>query len=305
MDGIFRVALTFDFDLEDAFISQSLGEWEVVEGVPIIQDQMAAFPDAKMTFFVRADNRVADDQGAADFYFKKFADIWKGLHRQGHSVCWHPHPYRKETSGAWVQETQDDRIEAILRDTAKLLPEYAFDSIRMGWGFMTNRIAGLIDEMAIPVDSSAIPRPVYSWETSAKNWIGAPATPFFPSVKDYRVPGTPERKYLELPITTAVIKAPYDKETVVRYLNPAYCPDLLYPAIKSCCENREEAVLIAHPYEFKTGTKNAMFPNGASALRENIQSILNEAQKNNKAVRFVTIAELAEHHRSKGSAVSL
>ena len=103
MDGTFRVALTFDFDLEDAFTSKSLGEWEVVEGIPIIQEQMEAFSDAKTTFFVRADNRVADDQGTADFYFKKFADIWKGLLAKGHSVCWHPHPYRREMGKTWVQ----------------------------------------------------------------------------------------------------------------------------------------------------------------------------------------------------------
>ena len=205
----------------------------------------------------------------------------------------------------WVQETRDDQIEEILRGTADLLPDHAFASIRMGWGYMTNRVAGLIDEMGIAVDSSAIPRPVYSWETSSKNWIGTLKTPYFPSIKDYRVPGTPKRDYLEIPITTSVIKAPYDKETVVRYLNPAYRPDLLYPAIKSCCENQDEAVLIAHPYEFKSGPKNGLFPDGAFALRANIQSILNEALKNNKAVRFVTIAELAEYHRSKGSAGSL
>jgi hypothetical protein len=128
-----------------------------------------------------------------------------------------------------------------------------------------------LERLEWSVDSSALPRPQYPWDAVRRDWSTTPRTPYRPSRADYRRPGTPARRILEIPITTVPLEAPDDTQPgILRYINPAYHGDVFRAALARVPEG-VEPVLIAHPYEFLSGTRShPLIAFDASALRRNL-----------------------------------
>ena len=145
---------------------------------------------------------------------------------------------------------------------------------RMGWAFQTNDTLRALAEAGFAVDSSAIPRPVYPWDRGAKDWSTTPTRAYRPSIADYRIPGSPALPILELPMSVAVVRAPYDSGEVVRYLNPAYRPEALAPVLRGWFDTHDDAVLVTHPHElYDRVTTHGLMASSAEAFEENVMAL--------------------------------
>ncbi len=93
---------------------------------------------------------------------------------------------------------------------------------------MSNECMQTLETLGFQADSSAIPRPNYSWERNLKDWKTTPQEPYYPSVDDYRIPDTNKRslKILEIPMSMTRISLPGDTVKMLRYIDPAYDSDL-------------------------------------------------------------------------------
>jgi hypothetical protein len=180
-----------------------------------------------------------------------------------------------------------------------LAREHGLTTVRMGWGFHSNQTLLTLIGLGFTVDSSAIPRPNYAWETGVRDWVGSPVVPYWPSVADYRRPGTPALEILEVPISTEFVSAPYDQEAVVRYVNPAFHPHLLRPALRRWLGRHGHLVTITHPYELMpAGPPHGLLAFDVGAFEQNVRTIQRIAAEAGRAVSFLTVSQFANQRTS-------
>jgi len=255
------VCTTIDLDLtaEDAACLDP--EFEVC--VQVLDEIAAERPDFRSTIFVRADDHIEALFGRPDHIFVRYADALAALREQGHEIGWHPHCYR-QAGGRWVQNTDES---SILTELAKILPlarDLGLRIFRMGWGFQTNRIMRFLSDSGFSIDASAIPRPMYAWEQTTRDWRGTPLHPYHPSGHDYRVEGPDTLRILEVPVSVVPIASPDDTEPgVKRYLNLAYRPSVFAAALGSWLPDHDHVVTTSHPSELLPPTA----PHGLLASR--------------------------------------
>ena len=115
---------------------------------------------------------------------------------------------------------------------------------------MSNECMQTLETLGFQADSSAIPRPNYSWERNLKDWKTTPQEPYYPSVDDYRIPDTNKRslKILEIPMSMTRISLPGDTVKMLRYIDPAYDTDVFSHALQQLNGDGTD-VFIMHPYE--------------------------------------------------------
>jgi len=241
-------ALTFDIDLTD-YISGGDGRDEIRLFFSRYAEVMAWPWDGKATWFIRLDLQVADLFGRPDHLFTAQAGLWSELYNKGHELAWHHHAYEKGPDGHWRPNTSP---LSVCRDLEFCLPfarRYGFSSVRLGWGFQSNETMNFLDEAGFTADSSAIPRPNYPWALNAGDWSVTPPAAYRPAKADYRQPGSPALRIVEVPLTTVILPAPSDTQSGVRrYINPAYSTEYFQQAL-SRAEHLEVVTLICHPYE--------------------------------------------------------
>jgi hypothetical protein len=255
----------------------------------------------RTTWFVRLDAQVESLWGSADHFFRQYESLLGGLRKDGHEVGWHPHCY-VEAEGRWKQNVDETTVLDELRRYAPVAQSYGVRSVRMGWGFHTNRTMRLLADEGFAIDSSAIPRPRYEWEETAKDWTQTPHEPYFPSVPDYRVPGRPELSILEVPMSVTHVEAPYDSERVLRYLNLAYHPRLFREPLKHWLEEHSHLVTITHPYELAHRDEpHGLLAFDLEAFELNLLAIREVAAEQGKTVSFMTINKFADITRGQVS----
>lgn len=242
-----KICLTFDVDFMDYLDHTSIDEMDSV--FPFIQKVLIQQPSLKTTWFIRLDYGIENTCGAPDYYFKKHSNKLKWLLDNGHEIGWHYHAYKKE-NGNWIQNTDEAVICRELERYADFIKEYNFVSVRMGWGFHTNKTMKSINDLGLKIDSSAIPRPQYKWELSKKDWRKTGQKPYFPSINDYQIQGKPHLNIIEIPINTIPIGSPDDTESnIFRYINPAYHHSVFTKATKTFFDENNLLVMVCHPYE--------------------------------------------------------
>lgn len=263
------ILLTFDVDMANYTSSDWDHFDELDEAFEGIRQILNKNPEVKTTWFVRIDGQIEALYGRADHIFSKHNDKIEWLREQGHEVGWHLHPYR-EINDKWVQETAIDKVCEEIHRYAQLARSYALNAVRMGWGYHTNETMSLLNEQGFTIDSSAMPRPKYTWDMSVKDWSVTPARSYRPSVGDYRVPGHPSLQITEIPMSTVVIEAPMDTEAnVVRYINAAYHPEIFSKAVDNV--KGDYLLTITHPYELITnGNRHSLLSFDLNSLAQNI-----------------------------------
>lgn len=263
-----KICITFDVDNESYLESRSIDELDLY--FQSMREIISSYKDIKTTWFLRIDRQAESIGGRPDYVFITHRDKIKWLLDNGHEVGWHHHAYIKQND-KWVQDLNEDRICHDLKSYGEIALSYGVKSLRAGWGFHTNATIKTTNDLGIKIDSSAIPRPRYSWEKSSKDWNNTPAHPYFPSKKDYRLPGKPEVGILEIPISVTRIEAPYDTDKgILRYINLAYHREIFKKAMESVMKDNEYIVIIAHPYEFFDGHKNPLLSFDISSLKSNL-----------------------------------
>jgi hypothetical protein len=246
------------------------------------------------TWFIRLDDQIAATLGDADAVFENQAAVLAEFRSRGHEVGWHPHAYTRSAEGRWRQNTDEAPVADELARLAPVAIAHGCRVVRSGWGFHTNRTMQAVAGAGFAIDSSAIPRPRYRWETSVKDWATTPSIPYYPAASDYRVPGHPALPILEVPMSVAIVRSPTDTESVVRYLNPSFHAPLFAPALASWMASRDHLITVTHPYEsIATGNSDPLISYDLETVESNIRSIEEHARAMQRTVTFMTLSQFA------------
>jgi len=272
--------------------------WDSVAEVPRIGDLFARC-NISATWFVRADNQLADVYGDAAWLLREWDPFWSALRRAGHCIGWHPHIVRYDENGLVVAETDDRRCADILRATYVSLAAngFTFTVSRIGEAFQGNESMRTLDELGLKVDSTAIPGRRRDDAERRFNWSGTPNRPYRPSVADHRVPGYPALSIVEVPMTSMLVEAPYDQSPLLRYLNLAYREDVLRAAfgryLQSLGEGDHVVVTILHPEEARGPVVHPLYAHDLQTVANNIEYLF-VAASNYGDVDVATFEQVAQ-----------
>ena len=296
-----KVCITFDVDFTNYFEDNTpIDEFRFI--FPQLVGLLNRKPELKVTWFLRLDAQIEALYGKADYFFCHYSSEINELRRMGHEIGWHPHCYT-QSDGVWTQNTHVSDVLRELNSLAILAMDHGMQLVRMGWGFHTNETLHLLANLGFAADCSAIPRPKYAWEETEKDWSVTPSFPYFPSKLDYRISKEPALSILEIPMSVANIRAPYDTDKVLRCVNLAYHPEVLRKPLKECFENNLLLVTVTHPYElFPIREPNDLFPFSLEVFDQNLAFIQQIAKEYGMTVSFYTIGELARMYVGEGNA---
>lgn len=281
-------AFTLDLDLTD-YVGGGVIDDEFESAWPVFVSLCNEIPELKSTWFVRIDEQMGALYGTPDYIFIKHSEKITWLKENGHEIGWHFHSYRDAGSG-WTQNP--DGID-VAREMERMYPiaaSHGLDILRMGWAYHNNETMKTAATLGLRMDSSAFPRPRYSWDNALRDWSTSPLYPYFPSTVDYRVAGNPCYSLLEFPLTTAVIPAAGDTDKdVVRYINPAYQHDIFCKAFEKARTNFVN--MVCHPYEFlENNQQHSMISFNQETLRKNLKWL------RDSGVALVTLTGMAEEY---------
>lgn len=265
------VCCTFDVDFTDYVGNTQQDELETA--FPLIRNVLEQFPEIVTTWFIRIDSQVEAIYGSALYAFEKHAEKIFWLQQNGHEIGWHHHAYRQNGT-AWEQETNVFRICDALQHYGKMARAKNITAARMGWGQHTNDTMQVLATLGFKTDSSAVPRPNYSWDKAIRDWSITGQEPYYPAEGDYRLPGDPHLPVLEMPMATVPLPLPGDTEPgVIRYINAAYHPEVFNRAMENC--SNAITILITHPYECiaREGHAHAALAFSADALKQNLETL--------------------------------
>ena len=175
----------------------------VNDGIPALKESLRGVTDSAgkepvFTWFLRVDDQIRQVEGAYAWFVRAHAGLLRSREATGDELAWHPHFWRRETSGgAWFQEIEDvawqlDMLRAAHADLVAALGR-APESVRMGWSYHNNQTLSAIDQLGVTVDLSALPgyRTFDPTRTRSENlfdWYVTPREPYRPSQADYRRP---------------------------------------------------------------------------------------------------------------------
>lgn len=269
MEQVKKVYLTFDLDF-----TNYCDNYKNIDEFNFIIDILLPFLDdnsIRATWFIRLDKGIELSFGRPDYLFYKYSEIINTLKDCGHSIGWHPHFYKFNKQNC----NEDDIIEEI-NYLYPFIIDRKLKLSRIGWGFMTNKIMQTLEDLGVQRDSTAIPRPNYSFEEATRDWTITSQLPYQPSYTDYRrEPYKNEKtfKIVEFPITTFLINAPYDNSKVVRYCNLSFKNTFIKKGIVDTLKNQEYLLTITHPYELMPVNNHLLISFNIKDFKKNINTI--------------------------------
>lgn len=168
-----------------------------------------------MSWFIRADAQVAYIYGDAGYCLQKDSALWTSLESDGDEIAWHPHFWARSDTHGWYQNISDD---AFMRSCLKA-GFAGFTSARgrppttshMGWCFHNNTSIGILAEMGLTADCSAVPghNSLGAGRLDQSDWSLTPLHPYHPSSVDYRQPARADGTalpILEIPVSVGNAK---------------------------------------------------------------------------------------------------
>jgi hypothetical protein len=228
-----------------------------------------------ITWFIRCDDSVAAVTGEAAGLLQALDGFIQRRTNKGDTFGLHPHLYRL-SQGKWGPETSPEKQQEQLERAALAWKKYfgARPKLsRMGEALMNNSLASCLDGLGIEIDSSALPDRKRFDSGFQFDWIGTPASPYHPSVEDYRRPAANQEVahgFVESPFTMLPIFGPQDKQPIMRYCNLAFRPELIKHAAQSM-EIPEYVTAVVHPHELlPSDQQHPIIAHSPTALEENI-----------------------------------
>ena len=243
------IFLTVDLGPDDAVRDHDHergARWErSTAGVAALLDVGAALQRAtglalRCTWFVRADGHLARTEGDALAAHARFAGFLRARRAEGDLVGWMPQAYAAGREGVDLAD---------LAATHARLREAGWDpvAVRMGGCFHDDATMAQLDALGIRVDCSALPgrrKDDGGWRL---DWRGTPAGAYRPSRADFRRPGRPALRLLELPLSMLPIRAGYDPAPLARYLDPTMRPALLADGAAALVREADYLQCVLHP----------------------------------------------------------
>lgn len=280
------IAVTFDVD--DVCWTSEQPCNEMIDAVPPILRILDANPDVVTTWFIRIDAGIEHRRGTVDALLTAHSGTIAALRGGSHEIAWHHHAVVPGTDA-----TPNSDVAYTCRELRRLSPiarDHGMTSVRLGWAQSHADVIACLDDLGWRIDSTALPRPAYPWDTVARDWEKAPRIPYFPTRGDHRATGTDVHAILEVPLSVATL--PIESDTVpdvVRYINPAYHPHHFGRALTQL-DTTPVIVTVTHPYE--TCAQDASAPThpllafDVGALNQNLELL----RRTNR--RFITMRHL-------------
>jgi hypothetical protein len=261
-----------------------------------------------MTWFVRADDQIAEWMGKATAMLERYDAFWDTMHKAKHDLGWHPHLYVRGAGGFKIAEPAAACDQ--MQRTSEQLAGAGFPRtlLRNGEGWHHPSTFALAEALGTRIDATAIPGRAGGPE-HPMDWIGAPNQPYYPRRDDLRRAGPP-RAALEMPMNTWLVQAPYDAAPRLRYMNPAVHEQLFAESLA-----RWEGmvpvgppvrvwVLILHPEEAYPGSPaDDLYARSPQALARNLARLVSHIRAHGQTARFATLsAAAAEWQRAQAAA---
>jgi hypothetical protein len=165
---------------------------------------------------------------------------------------------------------------------------------RIGEAFCSNAVMDALEECGIQIDSTAMPGRVRIDAERNLDWGMTPEHVYYPAVNDYRLPGNPTRKLLEIPMSMLRTIADYDQKPLLRYLDLSFHPRVIRDGISDLVKTAEIIVAVTHPSAvLKSAIPHGLISFSADAFAENLDSLLLECSRQERPVKFVTLAQIA------------
>ena len=156
--------------------------------------------------------------------------------------------------------------------------------IRIGECFMNNKLMNAINKSEIKIDSSALPgrkrndrEKFFDWEKTTNDF-------YYVSKKDYRESSNENYDILEMPLTTILMKAIYDKIPIKRYFNLSFKSDVLFKNAESYIKNNNNLVSITHPFEVLSSAKHDLISYDINVFKNNLIELTKIAEKCDKKI---------------------
>ena len=232
--------------------------WSRTEaGILVIRDAFHELEDEfgikiPATWFVRADRIIGRQFGMSTAIFRNFSTFLHARTQDSHEIGWMPQVYETNyapESGTHLQQTEpySTQLYEIHEDLIEL--GYPVNSVRMGDCYHDNQTMDAISRLGIRFDSSALPGRSKFDSGWRLDWSVTSAHPYFPSLSDYRLPGDLHHRVLEIPLTLTPIQADYDRQPLLRYVNPCMQRKYLWQNLESILEKSSYLMCILHPDE--------------------------------------------------------
>lgn len=257
---------------------------DLVRQLETLKSQWGKSP--RVTWFVRADEEIHQEHGAACYLFERYAQYWEGFISQGQEIAWHPH----------------DRSLTDFRKSFQEIKKRgeSFCAVRIGESFHSNEFMAELDAWGFQIDSTALPGRMRHDQNRAFDWQPTPQEPYFPSLDDYRKPGNLSRKILEVPMTMVGTRAPYDQDVMKRYLNLSYRPEILGPDLGRVIAEQDLVVTIVHPSDLlERPQEHPLLSFRMDSVMRNLSAIREHARRCQKELEFIIVSDIV-HLIKKG-----
>jgi hypothetical protein len=291
-DAILPVCLTVDIGPARATLGTGHADapdWDATwEGIALYREALEALQRRfatvmPTTWFVRADDAVARQFGSRTAVLQRFLASRAAV--AADETGWLPqlpmdgvirHDTLRPTHAEWSELAPAPRL------------------VRMGDLFHDNESMRLLDELGIVADCSAVPGRAKSDPGWHVDWRDAPTHPYHPSCADYRRPGSPARRLLEVPMNVVPIRAPYDPAPLLRYVNPCFHPQLLWQDLRTTLATAPYLVCLLHPDELAPGVRDGhpMVAYSPQVFADNLARLVDEARQLGRDVQFAPFGRL-------------
>ena len=305
------VALTFDVESDnfDPTVDPAQADvraaflWRGVhEGVPQLLELFAA-PGAQSarpivcTWFIRVDGHLQATFGDAGYLLDEHAALWRQVADRGDELAFHPHLYRF-AGGRWQQEQDPEQLVRGIADGLSAMRRRGWRPVssRIGEAYCSNAILRQLDAEGIACDATAMPGRVRRDADRLLDWGPTRQRPYRPSQSDYRVPGEPSWKVLEVPMTMTPVRADYDQSPLSRYVDLSFHPRALRDGLQEVAASHDYVVATMHPSTIvppRDGRTHGLLSFSFDAFRENLACLVDACGRQGRPVEFVTLRELA------------
>lgn len=300
-------ALTFDLDPDifDESISSSNARtrlsWRgISDGVPAIREALDAFaPGIPVTWFVRVDNQIADIYGRPGHLLETHRNLFERLRARGDEIAWHPHLYRRK-AGGWEQETDDAALLTAMRDAIADMRSLGFEPRcgRIGEAYGSAGLMAAFDACGIRYDSTAMSGRRRMDGERLIDWRDTPPTAYRPSKADHRVPGDPAHEVVEIPMSMLKVKADYDVEPFLRYLDLSYRTEAVAGGVDKLVGDAPYLVSVTHPSalmpDFAPKGGHGLLSFDLANMTRTLRLLAETADAKGRTLRFTTLGALGD-----------
>jgi hypothetical protein len=297
----YLICVTIDIDpdgLSGQLVNRSSSSFSGFEKLDTFSDFLndELEREAPLTWFIRIDSQIGEFFGDRLYLIKKYKRFFERAIEKKHELAWHPHLYVKKDRAYELPGTDEEACDLLNANFTQIKKAgLEFSSFRNGEGWHTNATMQLVRELGFSVDSTALPG-ISKSPPHLLNWAGLDGTPYFPLAEDYKKEGG-EQDLLEIPMNTWLVKAPYDIEPKVRYMNPAVHEDIFKHALEQNTRLLEGGkkdlkviTFITHPDELtERPEKDALYSFNKVSFANNIKSFLDFITRNGATFEFCTL----------------